>query len=236
MKQLKKVESLSEQAFTLIRNAILDNVLVPGELYSATEIGKWIGASRTPVREAAQQLANVGMVRIEKNRGIRILPTSFEGLIESFQVRLMLEVPVIRQLAKCRTEEDRVKIEESYDNFYQAAKTDDPQKTLEADRDYHLTLLEAAGIERVIRIIEHSRNTVLLTGPSTVPHSRSCMEAFEDHRALHEAILAQDGERAAKEMRAHLINTAQMLIKQESEKREGWSESDLLTRLDWING
>ncbi len=234
MKPLKKFESLSEQAFILIRKAILDNVLKPGQLYSATEIGKWIGASRTPVREAAQQLANVGMVRIEKNRGIRILPTSFEGLIEAFQVRMMLEIPVIRALADRMDESDRKRIEASYQTFYQAALSDDAQATLEADRDYHLTLLEVAGIERVITIIEQSRNTVLLTGPSTVPHSRSCMEAFLDHEKLHEALMKGDGAAAAREMRTHLINTALMLIEQESAEREDWSKEDLLSRLDWI--
>ena len=150
MKKLKKIENLSDQAFTLIREAIMNNVLKPGKLYSATEIGEWIGVSRTPIREAAQQLANIGLVRVEKNRGIRILPTSLQGLIESFQIRLMLEVPMIRKTATSRSEDDLVLIKEAFEKFQVAAESDDAKATLEADKEYHLAILKASGIGRAL--------------------------------------------------------------------------------------
>lgn len=234
MKKLKKIENLSDQAFTLIREAIMNNVLKPGKLYSATEIGEWIGVSRTPIREAAQQLANIGLVRVEKNRGIRILPTSLQGLIESFQIRLMLEVPMIRKTATSRSDDDLVLIKEAFEKFQAAAESDDAKATLEADKEYHLAILKASGIGRALTIIENTRNTVLLTGPSTIPHSRSCMDAFNDHKALHEAILTKDAVQAGIEMERHIINTANMLITQESKSRDDWEDAELLEQFEWI--
>lgn len=234
MKKLKKIENLSDQAFTLIREAIMNNVLKPGKLYSATEIGEWIGVSRTPIREAAQQLANIGLVRVEKNRGIRILPTSLQGLIESFQIRLMLEVPMIRKTATSRSDDDLVLIKEAFEKFQVAAESDDAKATLEADKEYHLAILKASGIGRALTIIENTRNTVLLTGPSTIPHSRSCMDAFNDHKALHEAILTKDAVQAGIEMERHIINTANMLITQESKSRDDWEDAELLEQFEWI--
>ena len=234
MKKLKKIENLSDQAFTLIREAIMNNVLKPGKLYSATEIGEWIGVSRTPIREAAQQLANIGLVRVEKNRGIRILPTSLQGLIESFQIRLMLEVPMIRKTATSRSDDDLVLIKEAFEKFQVAAESDDAKATLEADKEYHLAILKASGIGRALTIIENTRNTVLLTGPSTIPHSRSCMDAFNDHKALHEAILTKDAVQAGIEMERHIINTANMLITQESKSRDDWEGAERLEQFEWI--
>ena len=235
MKKLKKIENLSDQAFDLLRDAILNGVLEPGKLYSATEIGEWIGASRTPVREAAQQLAAIGLVRIERNKGIRILPTSLQELIESFQIRLMLEVPLIRKVALTRTEEDLQKIIEAYNNFAIAAKANDASETLIADKEYHSALLEAARIERALIIIENTRNAVLLTGPSTIPYSRTCMEAFLDHKSIHDAILNQDADKAEIEMKRHIVNTANMLITQEAKKRDDWLDPDLLSQFSWIH-
>ncbi|UNM97110.1 GntR family transcriptional regulator [Ignatzschineria rhizosphaerae] len=235
MKKLKKIESLSDQAFELLREAILNNVLEPGKLYSATEIGEWVGASRTPIREAAQQLANIGLVRIERNRGIRILPTSLKDLLESFQIRLMLEVPLVRKVAMIRTEEDIKTLEKAYNKLLKAAESDDAKETLNADKDYHSELLKIAAVERALAIIDNTRNTVLLTGPSTIPHSRTCMEAFEDHKGLHEAILKGDPETAGKEMERHIINTARLLVTQESGSRENWNDSDLLEQFSWIH-
>lgn len=235
MKKLKKIESLSDQAFELLREAILNNVLEPGKLYSATEIGEWVGASRTPIREAAQQLANIGLVRIERNRGIRILPTSLKDLLESFQIRLMLEVPLVRKVAMIRTEEDIKTLEKAYNTLLKAAESDDAKETLNADKDYHSELLKIAAVDRALAIIDNTRNTVLLTGPSTIPHSRTCMEAFEDHKGLHEAILKGDPDAAGKEMERHIINTARLLVSQESGSRENWNDSDLLEQFSWIH-
>lgn len=235
MKKLKKIESLSDQAFELLREAILNNVLEPGKLYSATEIGEWVGASRTPIREAAQQLANIGLVRIERNRGIRILATSLKDLLESFQIRLMLEVPLVRKVAMKRTEEDIKHLTKAYNNLLKAAESDDAKATLSADKDYHSELLKIAAVERALIIIDNTRNTVLLSGPSTIPNSRTCMEAFEDHKGLHEAILKGDPDAAGEEMERHIINTARLLISQESGSRENWDDADLLEQFSWIH-
>lgn len=235
MKQLEKIKNLSEQAFDLIRDAILNNVLQAGKLYSATEIGQWIGASRTPIREAAQQLAAIGLVRIEKNRGIRILPTSLQQLIESFQIRLMIEVPLVRNAALHKSADDLLRIEQAYENFGLAAEANDAKKTLEADKEYHLSLLRAAHIDRALVIIENTRNTVLLTGSSTIPHARSCIEAFNDHAALHQAIITGDQKKASEEMERHIINTAELLISQESKTRDDWDSTDLSRHFSWIH-
>lgn len=235
MKKLEKIKNLSEQAFDLIRDAILNNVLKAGKLYSATEIGEWIGASRTPIREAAQQLAAIGLVRIEKNRGIRILPTSLEQLIEAFQIRLMIEVPLVRNVAQNTNPQDMALIEKAYETFRLAAESNDARKTLEADKEYHLALLRAAHLERALAIIENTRNTVLLTGSSTIPHARSCMEAFNDHTALHEAIINNNPDQAAIEMERHIINTAKLLITQEAATRDDWDATNLYEHFSWIH-
>ena len=47
--------------------------LAPGSLYSVQTLADQLGVSRTPVREALIKLAQQGMVRFERNRGVRVL-------------------------------------------------------------------------------------------------------------------------------------------------------------------
>ncbi len=236
MKKIIKPTTLAETAFTVLRKAIIEQELEANRLYSATELGEWIGGiSRTPIREAAQFLEKVGMVRIEKNKGIRILSTSLEMLVESFQIRLMLEVPIMRQAATIRSEQDVANIQRLYEAFEAAAQRNDVDATLEADRDYHLGLLTIVGNGKATSIIEDSRNSVLMTGASTIPHSRSCMDTFIDHVQLHQAVLQGDGQAAAVAMKQHIINTASLLITQESSKRPDWQGKDVIKQLSWIN-
>lgn len=233
MKTISQVKTLAQEAFSILRQAILNNELIPDHLYSATELGQKLGGiSRTPVREAAQLLEKAGLVRIEKNRGIRILPASLDKLIETFQIRILLEVPLTRQAATICTSEQLVHLQMLFHIFQQTARSDDIQGTLQADRDYHLAILAIVGNRRANKIISDCRNTVLLTGRSTIPESRSCLMTFEDHIPLHRAITAHNAVDAAESMRKHIVNTAQLLVSQEAKKREQWNNVDIIKQLN----
>jgi DNA-binding GntR family transcriptional regulator len=216
---LERADNLADQAINRLRAAILSGELKAGKLYSATELGEWLGVSRTPIREAAQQLAKAGLVAVERNKGIRVRSTTLEDLIEGFQVRLMLEVPSTRQATAVRTEEDIQRVTEAFESFHRISELGDPAATLRADRDFHLALLTTSGNHRVVKMLEELRNVVLLTGVETVPSSRTSREAFEDHRDIYEAFLAGDADKAGAAMRRHIVNTARLLILRESHER-----------------
>ncbi|MDI3195620.1 GntR family transcriptional regulator [Pseudarthrobacter sp. AL07] len=232
MDNLERADNLTDQAITRLRAAILGGELKPGELYSATQLGEWLGVSRTPVREAVQQLAKTGLVVVERNKGIRIQSTTLEDLIEGFQVRLMLEVPVTRQATAVRTDADVQRVNEAFRTFQKVSETDDPAATLRADRDFHLALLTVSGNQRVVKLLEDLRNVVLLTGVETVPKSRSPREAFEDHRDIYEAFVAGEAEKAGQAMRRHILNTARMLVLREAKERR-ISVGDIESILSW---
>jgi len=235
MKLIQKPKSLTEEAFEILQDAIINNQLEFNVLYSATELGQMLGGiSRTPVREAAQMLEKIGIVKIEKNKGIRIIPTSFSTMIESFQIRLMLEVPLICRATEIRTPEDIERLNQIFEEFKQKSLSGDSTGTLKADRDYHLALLQIVDNQKAIDIISNTRNQVLIAGSATIPHSRSCQATFEDHLELHQAFIHGDQQKAAEAMKSHIINTANLLIHQESAKRPNWSEKDAIDQLNWI--
>ncbi|TCM68029.1 DNA-binding GntR family transcriptional regulator [Acinetobacter calcoaceticus] len=235
MKLIQKPRTLTEEAFEILQDAIINNKLQFNVLYSATELGQMLGGvSRTPVREAAQMLEKIGIVTIEKNKGIRIMPTTFATMIESFQIRLMLEVPLIRRATEVRTPQDIEQLEQIFEQFKQKATSGDTTGTLKADRDYHLALLQIVGNQKAIDIISNTRNQVLIAGSATIPHSRSCLETFEDHLELHQAFIAGDADQAANLMKSHIMNTATLLIHQESAQRQNWTNSDPSAHLNWI--
>jgi DNA-binding GntR family transcriptional regulator len=235
MKLIQKPKTLTEEAFEILQDAIINNHLQFNVLYSATELGQMLGGiSRTPVREAAQMLEKIGIVKIEKNKGIRIIPTTFTTMIESFQIRLMLEVPLVHRATEVRTAQDIEHLNAIFEEFKLRAASNDITGTLKADRDYHLALLQIVGNQKAIDIISNTRNQVLIAGSATIPHSRDCMQTFEDHLNLHHAFVCGDAQKAANLMKAHIINTATLLINQESKKRENWSDYSTNDYLNWI--
>lgn len=70
--------SATEQAYDLIRNEILDGELLPGEVVDVRNVVEASGASRTPVRDALERLAQQGLIE-RKWRVYVIDPSPEEG-------------------------------------------------------------------------------------------------------------------------------------------------------------
>ncbi|GAB3084770.1 GntR family transcriptional regulator [Isoptericola nanjingensis] len=69
---LPATSALVDGVYQVLLDAIVEGELAPGEVVKESEVGELLGVSRTPVREAFRRLAEIGMLRIEVNRGSRI--------------------------------------------------------------------------------------------------------------------------------------------------------------------
>lgn len=234
MESVQRASSLTDQAIESIRASIVSGDLVPGELYTATELGQQLNVSRTPIREALQELARRGLVRIERNRGVRILSTSLQSLVEVFQIRLMLEAPLARRATQLKDPAFAAAVEESYESFRQAAASGLPDRVLRADRDFHRTLLSGAGNSTATQLLSEQRDFVLNTGVGTVPTSRTAQECFEDHADIMGAFRAGHPQEVAEAVARHISHTATMLIAQESRDRPEFGAVGATDDIDWL--
>ncbi|QYM75114.1 GntR family transcriptional regulator [Leucobacter luti] len=65
-------KTLREVAEEKIRAAIFDGTLEPGEALNDAALQGWLGVSRTPIREALNDLARVGLVEMVPQRYTRV--------------------------------------------------------------------------------------------------------------------------------------------------------------------
>ncbi len=71
---------IRDEVFLRLLDAIVEGDLTPGEQLYDAEIEKWVGVSRTPVREALNQLATMGLVEIMPQKRTRVTPIDPERL------------------------------------------------------------------------------------------------------------------------------------------------------------
>jgi DNA-binding GntR family transcriptional regulator len=74
-----------------LRSLILENHLQPGERLIQNELAEKLGVSRTPVREALQELASEGLVRLLPYKGAVVAEISLSDLEELYALRTALE-------------------------------------------------------------------------------------------------------------------------------------------------
>ncbi|NYI93477.1 DNA-binding GntR family transcriptional regulator [Amycolatopsis endophytica] len=216
MRQIGNDANLAGKLLDELKTAIVNGELVAGSLYSVHDLAERLGVSRTPVREALIQLAERGMVRFERNRGVRILQTSLHDLEEVFAIRLLLEVPATYRAVTQRTAAWVRDLDAQLKAMRVAADRHDEATFMAADRRFHEVINSASGNVRLARYIDSLRDMVLLRGSSTVDTSRTLADILAEHEEIFARIEAGEAAAAAESMRAHLLHTGRLLISQEA--------------------
>jgi DNA-binding GntR family transcriptional regulator len=103
---------IRDEVFLRLLDAIVEGDLTPGEQLYDAEIEKWVGVSRTPVREALNQLAAMGLVEIMPQKRTRVTPidpTRLRALLSTIGTLLR---GIVRDATPLLTEGDKEELRE----------------------------------------------------------------------------------------------------------------------------
>lgn len=79
-----------------IREAIMDGTLEPGESLNDKALQDWLGVSRTPIRDALNELNRAGFIEMEPNRYTRVAMPKPEETLQAMQTLGVLLGGVVR--------------------------------------------------------------------------------------------------------------------------------------------
>lgn len=136
--------SLRDQVFQKLRKDILTGQYQRGEELVEEAVGKELGVSRTPVREAFRQLELEGLVEVVPHRGTFVNGISSKDIHDIYSIRSRLEGLCAGWAARFRTEEELEKLEETVylSKFY--AEKEHYEQVFELDSRFHEILYEAS--------------------------------------------------------------------------------------------
>lgn len=200
--RLVPTTSLRDKALDILRQAIVTGQIAPGQLYSATALAKELGVSVSPVREAMLTLVNEGALEAVRNRGFRIPALTEQDLADVFELRLLLEVPSMRQLAGMDLEGVKGDLERLVTATEETVH--DANEFLARDRDFHLYLLALRGNQRLLDMVRVLRDQTRLYGLGPGASRQLRVVAAAEHRQLVGRILDRDAAGAEQVMRRHL--------------------------------
>jgi DNA-binding GntR family transcriptional regulator len=206
--------TLTDQVVAAIRKAAHSGELAPGRLYSANQVSDLLGVSRGPVREALMRLTEAGMVRMERNRGFRIITPSPREVAEIFHLRLLLEVPATRAAAARRSPVQSRGLRHTLAEMRKAARRHDATLFMLHDREFHDDILRSGGNQRLVATVGTLRDAIRVFGTSTAGTSRSLADIADEHAPIVKAMTAGDAEGAARRMAEHITHTGRLLVAQ----------------------
>ncbi|PYC77188.1 GntR family transcriptional regulator [Streptomyces tateyamensis] len=197
-------ERLRDQVAHALRAALISGELRPGVVYSAPALAADFGVSATPVREAMLDLAREGLVEAVRNKGFRVTEMTERDLDDYTEIRALIEVPTVGRVTRTATAEQLEALRPDAEAIVAAARAHDLIGYLEADRQFHLSLLALAGNARLVEVVGDLRKRSRLYGLTRLDQRGELVSSAEEHLELLDLMLTGDAEAAESCMARHL--------------------------------
>jgi DNA-binding GntR family transcriptional regulator len=209
---LDRPQTLKDQACRRIRDLLSRGEFRPETVYSANQLAGTLGVSRTPVREALLELAAEGFLAFVEGRGFRIRAYSKKETEDFFEARRLIESYVAERLASKLGPGDLEDLERNLKLMKGLAARREAVPFLEADREFHMTLVRRYSNSFLESVMEKIRNHIPIFGLRAVARAGRFEEVVREHDGIVQALRRGDPRKAARAMLDHLVATERAVL------------------------
>jgi DNA-binding GntR family transcriptional regulator len=181
----------------MIRDAIVNGTLAPGERLNDPELIAWLGISRTPIREALAKLEQAGLVQTKPGRYTIVSPLSMRQARAAQSVAAAMHELAVRGAVPLLSRDELEAMRAANARFAVAIQNGDPEEALAADDQFHDVAVTASAnpvirsvldqVTPVLRRVERLRFSSLSGRGSVAAHDniiRFCAAGDVEHAAL----------------------------------------------------
>ena len=189
-------ESHVDKVVAYIKREIAQGRLRPNQKISEIQISRWLGFSRSPIREALRLLERDGLIDLIPGRGAFIAEVTPEDACEIFSLRSCLMGLAVRQSAAVLTAKDLSRYEAQIDELKEAVKRSDTETFLRVTSAMERFFLDRCGSPRLERFMDMLGNPCLAYRSflSSVPGYMK--EVAETHANILQALKRGEASRA----------------------------------------
>jgi DNA-binding GntR family transcriptional regulator len=194
----------AESVYQELRRLILNSELPAGAVVSERMLAEQLLVGKAPVRVAIQRLAAEGFLTIEPRRGIRITEQSVQDVLDLFQVRILMEQLVVRQIAGKLSLVQIARLRENLHELRAASQVPDIDQMIMTDFAFHRMLAEFHGNKQMILMLDRTFDSLYREIRSSMKVRSRAEERFGEHEQIVSALVSGDAEAADRSLVRHL--------------------------------
>jgi DNA-binding GntR family transcriptional regulator len=204
--------STTEQAYTTVRQAIINADLAPGQIVSQVRLAAELNISRTPLREALRRLQSQGLLEGDFNRRLRVAPLTIDDLEQVAAMRIVLETLGVQSTVPKLGAEGLDRISHAFDGMDRAwSVTSDLQDFRVHHRIFHTTLFSKVGSRirtQLEDLWDQAERYRVFYRQSADDRVTLAHIAHDEHAAIRDAAAQADAPLCGKLIASHLARTA----------------------------
>lgn len=209
--------TLKEQVYNYLKKAIVNGELQFGNFYSVQWVASRLGISRSPVREAVQQLQHEGLVDVYPYKGFTIKTISPAVIEEVFEVREAIESfcikKVLNDYGSPQFGELLIKLEEKLQEQKKAvASAKEPMDYWKLDKGFHRLIIDFCNNKTLKQVYDSISDKISSIALATLQDRKRFETASEEHEAILDKLQAGSLEAVPVNL-VHLNSTKELFLK-----------------------
>lgn len=201
---LRQKDPIAPQMLAILRAAIVDLRLLPGEALSEKDIAGRFGVSRQPVREAFIKLEELGLVAIKPSRGTFVTKISVKDVVNARFVREAIESDIAAAAARLATKADISMLRGLVEDQRAAEAAADHGRFSESDEVFHHAIAQIVECDFAWRTVETARFHTDRVRLLSLPGASRLDTLIDQHTQIVDAIESGDADQSQLAMRRHL--------------------------------
>ncbi len=214
-----QVKSRREHIADMLRDAILDGELKPGEALVESDLANTFKVSRAPLREALQILTTEGLVEVVPYHGTSVRKLTPRNIEELYSLRSVLETFAVQRLIERDDPSAVDQLRAIYTTMYQAALSGDWKRLSAEDQNFHTTLIKQTQHELLLTLWNMVYNRVRQVMTLRNQKNRDPLQVAANHVPIIDAIAAGNLSEASALIRTHAASAADLIL-------ESWQYPD----------
>ena len=213
--------SLGSRVFQRLREDILSGKYKEHDELRENTLGKELGVSRTPVREALRQLELEGLVTIIPNKGAYVTGISSKDIRDIYILRSMLEGLCARWATEHITEEQLDELEEVIllSEFHmKKVSGNNADQVTDLDGKFHKILYEASDSRILSHVLMDFHKYVQQARRNSVVSEERARKSIREHKQILRAIRDNDADLAEQLANEHILHVMQNLKNRDTKK------------------
>lgn len=210
--------SLAEEVAHVLRTRIINGEYAIGEKLIENKIAGELKVSRTPVRDAFNQLAKEQLVEYIPNKGCFARGFSLKDMEDIYAVRIAVEKLAITWAIENAKDSDIAELGHQLElmSFYTESKS--YEKLLEANEMFHYMIYQMTGSRFIVQILKSYQDYVHIARKRTLKKEENLPGIYKEHEAIYKAMQARDVTAATSAIELHMKNTAARATERWTEK------------------
>lgn len=204
-------ERASDSIYEALRLAILDHVFLPQERLDVRVLARRFGVSPTPVKNAIQMLATLGLVEVRPRSGTFVALLSAKDVAETFHIRRALECLAAESAVRNVGDEVLEQLRKLIGNMRRPCSAEQHAKQ---NTEFHRIIVRLSGNRRLLEMYDDLNAHIRIARVHSAQSDWKCRidAEHEEHQGIVAALALKEPALLAEALRKHIERGREALV------------------------